>query len=135
MARADLLLDLVRAGARGDQPLFRKSLETLVSASAVQSFTASVISPGCAVSVAHKGISSPLEGVTFPSTPRRMARPLPRPASSRWPLGSRKAKVQVLAHVAGHPPERNDAGAGPPVYPASRAKCPRPATRILSASG
>ena len=31
MARADLLLDLVRAGARGDQPLFRKSLEALVS--------------------------------------------------------------------------------------------------------
>ena len=31
MARADLLLDLVRASARGDQPLFRKSLEALVS--------------------------------------------------------------------------------------------------------
>ncbi len=31
MARADLLLDLVRAGARGDQTLFRKSLEALVS--------------------------------------------------------------------------------------------------------
>ena len=31
MARADLLLDLVRAGARGDQPLFRKSLEALVT--------------------------------------------------------------------------------------------------------
>ena len=29
MARADLLLDLVRAGAKGDQPLFRKSLEPL----------------------------------------------------------------------------------------------------------
>lgn len=29
MARADLLLDLVRAGARGDQSLFRKSLEAL----------------------------------------------------------------------------------------------------------
>ena len=31
MARADLLLDLVRAGARGNQLLFRKSLEALVS--------------------------------------------------------------------------------------------------------
>ena len=31
MARADLLLDLVRAGAKGDQPLFRKSLEALVT--------------------------------------------------------------------------------------------------------
>lgn len=31
MARADLLLDLVRAGARGDQSLFRKSLEALVA--------------------------------------------------------------------------------------------------------
>ena len=31
MARADLLLDLVRAGARGDRPLFRKSLEALVT--------------------------------------------------------------------------------------------------------
>jgi predicted AAA+ superfamily ATPase len=31
MARADLLLDVVRAGARGDQPLFRKALEALVA--------------------------------------------------------------------------------------------------------
>lgn len=31
MARADLLLDLVRAGARGDQVLFRKALEALVA--------------------------------------------------------------------------------------------------------
>lgn len=31
MARADLLLDLVRAGARGDQPLFRKVVEALVA--------------------------------------------------------------------------------------------------------
>jgi SpoVK/Ycf46/Vps4 family AAA+-type ATPase len=31
MARADLLLDLVRAGARGDQPLFRKAVEALIS--------------------------------------------------------------------------------------------------------
>ena len=31
MARADLLLDLVRAGAQRDQPLFRKSLEALVA--------------------------------------------------------------------------------------------------------
>ena len=31
MARADLLLDLVRAGARGDRSLFRKSLEALVT--------------------------------------------------------------------------------------------------------
>src|SRR4051794_6472843 len=31
MARGDLLLDLVRAGARGDQLLFRKALEALVS--------------------------------------------------------------------------------------------------------
>lgn len=31
MARADLLLDLVRAGARGDQTLFRKVVEALVS--------------------------------------------------------------------------------------------------------
>ena len=31
MARADLLLDLVRAGTRGDQPRFRKSLEALVA--------------------------------------------------------------------------------------------------------
>ena len=31
MARADLLLDLVRAGARGDQNLFRKTLEAMVS--------------------------------------------------------------------------------------------------------
>ena len=30
MARADVLLDLVRAGARGDQALFRKALEVLV---------------------------------------------------------------------------------------------------------
>lgn len=30
MARADLLLDLVRSGARGDQSLFRKTLEALV---------------------------------------------------------------------------------------------------------
>ena len=29
MVRADLLLDLVRAGAKGDHPLFRKSLEAL----------------------------------------------------------------------------------------------------------
>lgn len=31
MARADLLLDLVRAGARGDQALFRKAVEALIS--------------------------------------------------------------------------------------------------------
>ena len=31
MARADLLLDLVRAGAKGDQVLFRKALEALVT--------------------------------------------------------------------------------------------------------
>ncbi|MEM7248530.1 MAG: ATP-binding protein [Acidobacteriota bacterium] len=31
MARADLLIDLVRAGARGDQSLFRKALEALVT--------------------------------------------------------------------------------------------------------
>jgi len=31
MARADILLDLVRAGARGDQAMFRKSLEALVA--------------------------------------------------------------------------------------------------------
>ena len=31
MARADLLLDLVRAGARGDQVLFRKALESLIA--------------------------------------------------------------------------------------------------------
>ncbi len=31
MARADLLLDLVRSGARGDQPLFRKALEALIA--------------------------------------------------------------------------------------------------------
>ena len=31
MARADLLLDLVRAGARGDYALFRKALEALVA--------------------------------------------------------------------------------------------------------
>jgi AAA+ superfamily predicted ATPase len=31
MARADLLLDLVRAGARGEQPLFRKTVEALIS--------------------------------------------------------------------------------------------------------
>jgi len=31
MARADLLLDLVRAGAQGEQPLFRKALEALVA--------------------------------------------------------------------------------------------------------
>ena len=31
MARADLLLNLVRAGARGDQPSFRKSIEALIA--------------------------------------------------------------------------------------------------------
>jgi AAA+ superfamily predicted ATPase len=31
MARADLLVDLVRAASRGDQPLFRKAVEALVS--------------------------------------------------------------------------------------------------------
>ena len=31
MARADLLLELVRAGARGDHPLFRKTLEALIA--------------------------------------------------------------------------------------------------------
>ncbi|MCJ7495837.1 MAG: ATP-binding protein, partial [Deltaproteobacteria bacterium] len=31
MARADLLLNLVRSGARGDQALFRKALEALVA--------------------------------------------------------------------------------------------------------
>ena len=31
MARADLLLDLVRGGARGDQSLFRKALEALIA--------------------------------------------------------------------------------------------------------
>jgi SpoVK/Ycf46/Vps4 family AAA+-type ATPase len=31
MARADLLLDLVRAGARGDQSVFRKAVEALVA--------------------------------------------------------------------------------------------------------
>lgn len=31
MARADLLLDLVRSGARGDQTLFRKALEALIT--------------------------------------------------------------------------------------------------------
>ena len=31
MARSGLLLDLVRAGARGDRALFRKSLEALVT--------------------------------------------------------------------------------------------------------
>jgi AAA+ superfamily predicted ATPase len=31
MARADLLLEIVRAGARGDQTLFRKALEALVA--------------------------------------------------------------------------------------------------------
>ena len=31
MARAGVLLDLVRAGARGDHVLFRKSLEALIT--------------------------------------------------------------------------------------------------------
>ncbi len=31
MARADLLLDLVRAGARGNRPLFRRALEALIA--------------------------------------------------------------------------------------------------------
>ena len=31
MARADLLLEIVRAGARGEQPLFRKALEALIA--------------------------------------------------------------------------------------------------------
>ena len=31
MARADLLLELVRAGARGEQPLFLKALEALIA--------------------------------------------------------------------------------------------------------
>jgi hypothetical protein len=31
MARADLLLDLVRAGAKGDQALFRKAVEAIIS--------------------------------------------------------------------------------------------------------
>lgn len=31
MPRADLLLELVRAGARGEQPLFRKALEALIA--------------------------------------------------------------------------------------------------------
>jgi predicted AAA+ superfamily ATPase len=31
MARADLLLDLVRAGSKGDQPFFRKVVEALIS--------------------------------------------------------------------------------------------------------
>jgi len=31
MARADLLLELVRAGGRGEQPLFRKALEALIA--------------------------------------------------------------------------------------------------------
>ena len=31
MARSDLLLDLVRAGTKGDQPLFRKALEALIA--------------------------------------------------------------------------------------------------------
>ena len=31
MARADILLDLVRSGARGDQALFRKALEALIA--------------------------------------------------------------------------------------------------------
>ena len=31
MARADLLLELVRAGARGEQSLFRKALEALIA--------------------------------------------------------------------------------------------------------
>ena len=31
MARADILLDLVRSGAKGDQALFRKSLEALIA--------------------------------------------------------------------------------------------------------
>ena len=31
MARADLILDLVRAGARDDRPLFRKALEALIA--------------------------------------------------------------------------------------------------------
>lgn len=31
MARSDLLLSLVKAGARGDQTLFRRSLEALVA--------------------------------------------------------------------------------------------------------
>ena len=31
MARADLLLEIVRAGAQGEQPLFRKALEALIA--------------------------------------------------------------------------------------------------------
>ncbi|MCP3105478.1 hypothetical protein LZ198_42120 [Myxococcus sp. K15C18031901] len=31
MARADLLLDIVRAGAEGNQELFRKALEALIA--------------------------------------------------------------------------------------------------------
>ncbi|MBF0141705.1 MAG: hypothetical protein HQL74_15710 [Magnetococcales bacterium] len=31
MSRADLLLELVRSGARGDHALFRKALEAIVS--------------------------------------------------------------------------------------------------------
>jgi hypothetical protein len=31
MARADLLIDIVRAGAEGNQELFRRALEALIS--------------------------------------------------------------------------------------------------------
>jgi hypothetical protein len=36
MARADLLIDIVRAGAEGNQELFRRALEALITEGTLQ---------------------------------------------------------------------------------------------------
>ena len=66
MARADLLLDLVRAGAKGDQPMFRKSLEALVSEERAKQHH--VLADRLA---AHLNASGPPNTRTSPSLTRR----------------------------------------------------------------
>lgn len=62
MARADLLLDLVRAGARGDQPLFRKALEALVAEERAKQHH--VLADRLAAHLATNGSSWPTTGAT-----------------------------------------------------------------------
>ncbi len=68
MARADIVLDLVRAGARGDQPLFRKAVEALVAEERAKQHH--VLADRLAAHLQQNGT-----GVSQPSFPRGNGQP------------------------------------------------------------
>ena len=84
MARADLLLNLVRAGSRGDQTMFRRSLEAMVAEERAK----------------HHGILANQLGEFLRATDEDLAALLPGEHVPRLYLGRTRITDRALAHIA-----------------------------------